>query len=66
MQASEKGDFSLIRSVKSLDPNIPYVTFSNLVYNAEPLKMFHPAGYQVVESVKNREVDRYIYGSAAS
>lgn len=27
-----------------------------------PLKLTHPAGYQIIESVKNREIDRFIYG----
>jgi hypothetical protein len=28
--------------------------------------MFHPAGYEVVDSVKNRDIDRYIYGMYSS
>ena len=31
-----------------------------------PLKYLHPGGFQVIESVKNREVDRYIYGMYTS
>jgi len=42
------------------------VVFANYVYDVEPLKLHHPAGFQIVEAVKNKEVDRYIYGTCAA
>jgi hypothetical protein len=27
-----------------------------------PLKLVHPAGYQILYIVRNREIDRFIYG----
>jgi hypothetical protein len=29
------------------------------------LRYYHPGGYQIIEAVKNREVDRFIYGMYA-
>lgn len=52
-----------IKSIKELDPEKSYVVFANFVYDAEPLKYHHPAGYQIVDMVKNRDVDRFIYGT---
>lgn len=36
------------------------------MYNLEGLKVNHPVGYQVVNSVKNKEMDRYLYGMYTS
>lgn len=27
-----------------------------------PMKLNHPAGYQILNLVRNREIDRFIYG----
>ena len=55
-----------IKSLKELDPNNGYVVFANNVYDIQPLRYNHPAGYQIVEVLKNKEVDRYIYGSCVA
>jgi len=36
------------------------------VYDVSPLRINHPAGYQIVRAVRNKEVDRFIYGSCAA
>ena len=55
-----------VKSVKELDQSRPYVIFANNIYDAGPLRYNHPAGYQIVEVLKNKEVDRYIYGSCVA
>jgi hypothetical protein len=40
--------------------------FANYIYELWPIKKWHPAGYQIIESVKNKEIDRYVYGMYAS
>ena len=55
-----------ITSLKELNQSKDYVVFANYIYDVEPLRIDHPAGFQIVESVKNKEVDRYIYGMFAS
>lgn len=40
--------------------------FANYVYDTAPLRNNHPAGYQIINAVRNKEVDRYIYGSCAA
>ena len=56
----------MVRSIKDLDTNRNYVVFENYVYDVQPLRRHHPAGFQIIEAVKNREVDRYIYGSCSA
>jgi hypothetical protein len=36
------------------------------VYDLAPLLRVHPGGFEVIESVKNKEIDRYIYGMYSS
>ena len=55
-----------VKSVKELDQNKSYVVFANNIYDIQPLRYNHPAGYQIVEVLKNKEVDRYIYGSCVA
>lgn len=55
-----------IKSVRELDTDRSYVVFANYVYDVAPLRRHHPAGFQVIETVKNKEVDRYIYGSCSA
>jgi hypothetical protein len=47
-------------------PQSDYVIFGNQIYDAAPLKYDHPGGYEVIASVKNKSVDRYLYGMYAS
>ena len=55
-----------VKSLKELDQEKTYVVFANNVYDIQPLRYNHPAGYQIVEVLKNKEVDRYIYGSCVA
>ena len=55
-----------ILSITWLDSSKDYCMFANYIYELSPLKKWHPAGYQIIESVKNKEIDRYIYGIFAS
>lgn len=52
-----------VKSVKELDQNKSYVIFANQIYDVEPLRNNHPAGFQIFDVLKNKEVDRYVYGS---
>ena len=64
-----RGDISNIREVNSLkdmDPGRNYVIYANRIYDIEPLRRFHPGGYQIIDSVKNKEIDRYVYGMYSS
>jgi hypothetical protein len=36
-----------VKSLKNL-PEKDYVIFANYIYDLEPLKMYHPAGMQIV------------------
>ncbi len=55
-----------IKSLSELDTSKDYVVFANYVYDTEELKLYHPAGYQIIAAVRNREIDRYIYGMFAA
>ncbi len=56
----------LIKSLSELDTSKDYVVFANYVYDTEELKLYHPAGYQIIAAVRNKEIDRYIYGMFAA
>lgn len=49
-----------ISEVEKLTEN--YVIFGNYVYDARELEKNHPGGFKVIEDVKGREVDRFLYG----
>ena len=49
--------------IKELNQDKHYAVFSNFVYDLAPLKHNHPAGNEVINWIKNQEVDRYIYGA---
>lgn len=38
-----------------------FTIFGNYIYDLSPLKM-HPAGFKIIEAVKNESVDKYVYG----
>lgn len=38
--------------------------FANYVYNIEPLTRFHPLGFEIIETIRGREFDRFLFGSA--
>ena len=58
------GNMKTISSVQELkkDPNEPVGVFANYVFDLKNLQMFHPAGYRIIEGVKYRDFDRYLYG----
>lgn len=49
-----------VSEVKTLSANLG--VFANYVYDLTPLETYHPLGFRIIESIKNREFDRYIYG----
>ena len=49
--------------MKELDQSKMYVVFNNYVYRGETLKNNHPGGSKVINTITNREVDRFIYGA---
>jgi hypothetical protein len=40
-----------------------YFIFADKVYNLDTVISNHPGGYELINHVRGREVDRYIYGS---
>ena len=40
--------------MKELENTKDYCIFSNFIYDLAPLKMHHPAGYQILELTKNK------------
>ena len=62
-----KGDIPKIKYIEDLEKGKgEYVVFADHVYDISPLETLHPAGYQIVEVVKGREIDRFIYGMYAA
>ena len=55
-----------VKAVHELDKEKEYIVFANNIYDIKPLRHNHPAGYQICEVFKNKEVDRYIYGSCVA
>ena len=55
-----------VRSVRELDRDNDYIVFANRIYDIYPLRYNHPAGYQICQAYRNKEVDRFIYGSAVA
>lgn len=49
-----------------MDQGKDYVIYANRIYDIELLRRFHPGGYQIINSVKNKEIDRYVYGMYSS
>ena len=40
----------------------PVGVFANYIYDLSNLTFMHPAGYKIIESIKYRDFDRYLYG----
>ena len=40
----------------------PVGVFANYIYDLNSMLKFHPAGYRIIEGVKYRDFDRYLYG----
>jgi hypothetical protein len=55
-----------IKSLKQLEAGVGYIIFNNHVFDIAALGSFHPIGMQVIRSVVNRDVDRYLYGMYSS
>lgn len=55
-----------VRSLKEIENMGGFIVFANYIFKTDKLKTNHPAGFQLIETVKNIPVDRYIYGSATS
>ena len=55
----------MVMSVKQLrkdEETEPVGVFANYVYDLKNMLKFHPAGYKIVEGIKYRDFDRYLYG----
>lgn len=55
-----------ISSMHEMSSEGDFISFANYVYDLSTMNIFHPAGLEVIKSVKSKEVDRYIYGMYAS
>jgi hypothetical protein len=62
----EELEIRKITSLNELNPSGSYTVFANFVYKTDQLNSNHPAGYQIIKAVENKEVDRYIYGSCTN
>ena len=52
-----------IKSLKNLNIySDNYFIFANYVYSLSSILSDHPGGWQIIEAVRTREVDRFIYG----
>lgn len=45
---------------------IEFVIFADDVYDMEPLRENHPAGFEIIEQLTGREIDRFVYGMYSS
>lgn len=53
----------LLKDIKEIRSRYPKIgIFANYIYDLSPLEKLHPIGYKIVESVMDRELDRYLYG----
>lgn len=55
-----------VKSPKEVSSGRQHIIFNNYVYDIDALGSFHPAGMEVIRSVVNRDVDRYLYGMYSS
>jgi hypothetical protein len=55
-----------VKSLKEVTSGRQHIIFNNYVYDIDALGSFHPAGMEVIRSVVNRDVDRYLYGMYSS
>ena len=39
-----------------------YCVFSDYVYSLDEVYNTHPGGYQIIANIREREIDRFIYG----
>ena len=53
-----------LTDVRALTHNLGI--FANYVYDITPLEHSHPQGYRIIDSIRNRDFDRYIYGMYAT
>lgn len=51
-----------VRSLNDLGGAGPKAVFANYVYDIDPLQHHHPNGYQIVQKINGRELDRFLYG----
>jgi hypothetical protein len=51
-----------LQELTALNPTKDYAILDNKVYDLSPLRNWHPAGYQIIESLRNNEFDKFIYG----
>ena len=54
----------MVESVQQLrkDREDPVGVFANYVYDMKSLLRHHPNGYRIIDGIKYREFDRYLYG----
>jgi hypothetical protein len=58
-----ENDLRKIKSVKDLKIySENYFIFANYVYSISPILGAHPGGWNIIEAVRTREVDRFLYG----
>lgn len=51
-----------VRSINDLSDTWAKAMFANYIYNIDPLQHHHPNGYQIVQKINGRELDRFLFG----
>ena len=53
-----------LKDVKALSRNLGI--FANYIFDITPMEHSHPQGYRIIDSIRNRDFDRYVYGMYAT
>ena len=63
VQSRNKNWLKQIKSSKDLELfHGDYFIFADYVYRLSPLLTSHPGGFRIINKVRGREVDRFLYG----
>lgn len=63
VQPRNKNWLKQIKSSKDLELfHGDYFIFADYVYRLSPLLTSHPGGFRIINKVRGREVDRFLYG----
>lgn len=58
---ANKDSLNVIKDLSTLKGD--YFIFGNTIYDINLIQASHPGGWELIKAIKEREVDRYIYGT---
>lgn len=64
LPVGQKEELLLVETLDNFGKAEMIGVFANYVFNIEPLLRFHPMGFSIIESVRGREFDRFLFGSS--